>query len=257
MSAAVTTPPKCPTPAKARYATQVGADVAAHRVQIAVGQLLNPYRCRPECGWWHLSKKPSTAIPHNAVADPGTVARLAAMAGPEFLALVADEARDQGPVEERIAVRDPALLKRWRTALGDLIHDINEQLARQLLTDPDWRRRTVAFKDCLELRRAECAERRRAAGEADAAGRHEEAEARKAEQAGQRQPPRGAANRLRAEAGERAIDRLIEAHRPEFTRYLAEECECIGTPLPARVQRYLDQDPAPLDPGPGADQPTA
>ncbi|WNI19150.1 hypothetical protein [Actinacidiphila sp. ITFR-21] len=241
----MTTSSKCPTPGKARYATRVGADVAARRVQIAVGRILNPYQCNPSCGWWHLSKKPSTVIPADAVADPETLARLTAMAGPDFHLLVAEEARERCALGERIAIRDPALLQRWRGALGALIHDVNEQLARGLNPDVEWRRKTTAFKDCLESRRAECAERRRASGEAEAAERHEEAEARKAERAAERRPPQGEANRLRAEAGQAAIGRLIQAHHPEFTRYLAEECQRVGGELPARVRRYLDQQDSP------------
>lgn len=44
----------CPTPTKARYATQTTADRAGRHAALTVGRLLHPYECC--CGWWHLTK---------------------------------------------------------------------------------------------------------------------------------------------------------------------------------------------------------
>lgn len=44
----------CPTPTKARYATEATADRAGRHAVATVGRHLRPYVCR--CGWWHLTK---------------------------------------------------------------------------------------------------------------------------------------------------------------------------------------------------------
>lgn len=233
---------KCPTPSKKRHATREGAESAARNAQVGVGQLLDPYLCQPGCEWWHLSKKADQTLPADAVADPSVIEHLAAMDDVEFRAVVADEARGRAERPHRIALRDPQLVGRWRKALGVQIHDVDRQLSMRADEGrTEWRRRAVAFKNVLEVRRSECIP----LVEAAEAESRAELKLHAAERELARQAARAAkkpAAELRAQAGEAAIQRLIDAHGGEFSRYLAEECARLDTPLPARVAKYLNQE---------------
>ncbi|NUP46187.1 MAG: hypothetical protein HOW97_02575 [Catenulispora sp.] len=232
---------QCPRPEKHRYATRHGAETAAYRAQIGVGQILNPYLCQG-CGWWHLSKKAADTVPAGAVADPAVVERLVALDDIAFRALAGDEARGQVAMPERIALRSPRLVARWRRALGLIIQDVDTQLSmRRGEKNTDWGRRILAFKTVLDARRAEAGE---VLASTEGAAQAEQARLG-VERARARQEALAAkksAAELRALAGDAAIKRLIDAHGLEFSRYLAEECARLGTPLPARVAKYLDQE---------------
>lgn len=229
----------CPTPSKRRYATREGAKHAAHNAQIGVGQILDPYYCYPGCEWWHLSKKPSDALPEGTTPDPAVVEQLAALDDTALMGTVADETRGAADIPTRLALRDPRLLTRWRKAIGALMTDADAQLSmRAKEGKTEWRRRTLGFKRALEARRAECADRIAASEEETKAAWLQHAAAR--EQARQEAiAAKKSAAAQRALAGEVAVQRLIDAHGVEFARYLAEECERIGTPLPDRVAKYL------------------
>jgi hypothetical protein len=135
-------------------------------------------------------------------------------------------------------------VKRWHKALGALIQSVNAQLAmRSDEKKTDWGKRALTVKASLEARRTECPVLLAAAAAAAQAEQQrkaaERAEARKIA----RTPKKDAAT-LREQAGDAAIKRLIQAHGTEFAHYLAEECRQVGTPLPARIQRVLDQEEA-------------
>lgn len=239
----------CPTPGKSRYATRQAAESAATRAQVGVGQILNPYPCLPGCQWWHLTKKPTDLIPDDMATTPEDVARIAAMDPAAFQALVNDEVIGTAAMTDRLALREPANLKRWRAALNVLLSDINQQLASSAHPLSDWRRRAEGYRALIATRIEECRELRVEEHLQRTADEQRGAADRKAERALNREP-RGEASRLRAEAGEAAIKRLIEAHQDEFSQYLAQECERIGAHLPKRIQRYLDDRAAEREPAP-------
>lgn len=258
--------PACPTPLKKRYATREAAHSAARGVQLAIPAPLYPYTC--VCTWWHLSRQPSDTVPTDATPDPADVARLELLSDTGFRELVSLEARGRLPMHDRIAVRHPSLLLRWQRALKELRADINVQLNERkqdttLLTH-DWRKRAEGYRDSLTLRIQECRdlraadmEKTKAQREADKAAnllaradtQQQAAESNRARrearngQLDQRLDDYGVpAHRnkeLRRQAGENAIQRLIDAHGPEFTRYLAEECAVLGATIPNRVRKHL------------------
>jgi hypothetical protein len=233
----------CPTPSKKRYATREGAEAAAYGAQIPVGKTLTPYLCQPRgCGWWHLSKQAPDAIPNGAQADPQIVEHLLSLDDVAFRDAVADEACGKADTPTQIALRDLRLVRRWHKALGTLIQDVNAQLAmRSDEKKTDWGKRALTVKASLEARRTECPDLLTAAAAAAQAEQQRKA-AERAEARKIARTPKKDAAALRAQAGDAAIKRLINAHELEFARYLTEECERLDTPLPTRIERLLDQE---------------
>ncbi|MFE1451934.1 hypothetical protein [Streptomyces olivaceoviridis] len=258
--------PACPNPQKKRYATREAADNAARRSQIAIEEPLHPYICI--CTWWHLSKQPTNAVPADAVADPDDIHRLELQSDTAFRETVALEARGKLPMNDRIALRHTSLLLRWNRTLKELRTDINQELNNRrhdtTLATHDWRKRAEGYRDVLTLRlqenrdlraheleqakqqreatkaanlteQANIQQRAAASNAARRAARNEETD-RALDRLG---IPQHATKELRRQAGERAIQRLIDAHGPEFSQYLAEECAVLGAPLPNRVRKYL------------------
>lgn len=262
----------CPTPAKKRYATSEAADRAAHGAQLAIPGPLHPYMC--VCTWWHLSKKPPTTIPDNAIPDPADIHRLELQSDGAFRETVSIEARGKAPMADRIALRHTSILLRWQRTLKELRGDINRQLTERAgdrtLEAHDWRKRAEGYRASLTIRLDECRDlraldlhRQKEQREADKARNladqndiQQRAAASNAARRAARDAdtdqqldtygiPQHANKELRRQAGERAIKRLIDAHGDEFSQYLAEECAVLGATLPNRVRKYLT-DPADL-----------
>lgn len=121
------------------------------------------------------------------------------------------------------ALRHRSNLERWDACLRVMLIDLQGQLAdpaRKKAEHAEWRKRAVNFHNAVLRRRAE----------ADALLR-------------QKQHAASAASALaanaRRDAGERAIQRLKDQHQAEFVRFLAEEYEADGIPLPDRLYRHL------------------
>lgn len=225
----------CPTPGKSRYATSTAADQAAHRAGLSLGIPLRAYECA--CSWWHITKSPA---PEHANIQPTTAAiqYLAALPDIDFREIVALEARGQGEPVHNAALRDVALVRRWRKSLGQLMNDIDQQLADRRhdrsLSSHDWRKRAVTYRNTLTLRTTEC--RRQLAELQEYMARTKQSrlmDAQIAAAAGT------TAAELRRMAGEVAVERLINAHGQEFSGYLAEAFKELGLNVPARVQRHL------------------
>lgn len=256
----------CPTPDKKRYATPEAAHNAAHRSEIAMGYPLHPYICT--CTWYHLSKQPQNNIPADATANTADVTRLQLQSHTTFRATVANEARGNGTIQDRLALRHRGLLERWQKALKELHADITTQLKQRAndntLEAHDWRRRATSYRNTLTARSNECRDllaqavaktNEEKTAEREAHNQAIRALQQKAQQANAARReardnaldghldragiPRYEAKELRRQAGENAIQRLIDAHGLEFSRYLAEECEALGAPLPKRVERHL------------------
>lgn len=215
----------CPTPLKARFATQAAAESAARRAVLGVGKYLTPYSCDESCGWWHLTSKPRPPVPEVTLADVAAVHQLDEDA---FRELVGNDARNGAAPLRSMALRDPSLAARWVRALKDLQRDLNAQFRlRSGDYDKDtraWRLGAEKFQASLRERRSEAVEIIRVAGTAVV----DPGSSQQAERDG------------REAAGELAVNRLIAAHRAEFTELLAEEYERVGVALPGRIQRHLD-----------------
>jgi hypothetical protein len=141
---------------------------------------------------------------------------------PAFGRHVLSELRGQLDPQACEALRHPANLTRWRISLTALTVDIQAQLTSPAVKGPGhavWRKKTVHFN-------AEVLKRR---GEVDHLLARKKAEERAEAKA------RGAARRAqqpqRSEAGERAVRRLVSAHRAEFVTLLAEEYAELGLEL--------------------------
>lgn len=225
---------RCPTPAKARYATREAAGRAAHSASLAFGQTLRPYEC--PCSWWHLTSSPApAALQPAAHADIQYLATLPAI---DFREIVSADARGTAEPQHQAALRAPANLKRWQKALGELDQDLCEQLRRrrhdQSLLGHDWRKRAATYRGALTVRMTECQRLRAEAHERAQRGRETKRhDAEVAAAAGV------SVSELRRRGGEVAIERLINAHGAEFSRYLAEAFTDLGLTVPDRVQRHL------------------
>jgi hypothetical protein len=252
----------CPTPDKTRrYATQEGAESAARRAQISVGQLLYPYPCA--CTWWHLSRTKTTNPLPDTPANPIDVVRLRTIPDIAFRGIVADDATGKAPMPDRLALRHPHNHKRWARILSDLILDIHQQRKDrkddQSLTAHDWRKRSTAYEASLQVRIAECRqlqsdERIRVMQTTETtndAAKQDRQESRTTTMTALTTPEdpdakqtrlaaRQEQKELRRIAGEAAIKRLIDAHGSEWCQLLAEECDRIGAELPGRVAKYLN-----------------
>lgn len=123
------------------------------------------------------------------------------------------------------ALRNRVNLYRWRDALQVMVKDLQDQLAdpeRKAPEFADWRRRALKFQTGVLQRQAEAQELVRRAQR-----KYSTAESKAASLA------------ARKDAGERAIKRLIEAHRAEFVGYIAQEYAADGIPMPDNQYREL------------------
>jgi hypothetical protein len=220
----------CPTPTKARYATQNAAITAAARASFGLGTPLRPYEC--PCSWWHLTSKRADLIPNPASATEVDIERLMSIPESDFREIVVADTRSEGAPGERAALRHPRILGRWKKTLGELVSDIEQQLRdRRHVTD--WRKRALGHRDALIVRVTEC---RRLRSEVHVElmrrGEFRRRDAEAAAAAG------ATVKELRANAGELAVDRLIAAHRDEFERYLTEEYKAFGLQIPDRSAKW-------------------
>ncbi|XCM28925.1 hypothetical protein ABXI76_05570 [Streptomyces parvus] len=227
----------CPHPTKSRYATLEAANKAAHRVTHQAGLPLRPYEC--PCSWWHLTKTPApAALPTASDATLADIQRLASLPDIDFRNIVAADARGEGKPGDRGALRAKQNLTRWKRCLGQLHKDLNDQFQENRgnpsLLAEDWRKRAAGYRETLTLRLSES---RRLKAEAHAEMvRNQEYKKHDAEVAA---AAGATVQELRAHAGEVAKERLINAHQPEFRRYLIDAYAELGISLPARIRRRI------------------
>lgn len=123
------------------------------------------------------------------------------------------------------ALRNRTNLYRWHDALLALVKGLQDQLADPERKGPEfaeWRRRALGFQARVLQRHNEARELIRRA-------RHKYSTAES----------KAASLAARKEAGERAIKRLIEAHRAEFVGYIAQEYAADGIHMPDNQYREL------------------
>jgi hypothetical protein len=132
---------------------------------------------------------------------------------------------DLDPVAHQ-ALRHPDNLLRWNDTLTTMHKSVNQQLAdpgRRGKEYADWRRRAIVFQASVSTHRAEAKHLLRQQYV---------------------HPPENRAKPkkvTRQEAGERAIQRLVEAHRGEFLAMLAEELKVDGLSLSEAAQREAER----------------
>lgn len=150
----------CPTPTKKRYATQEAAYARAPRAELVLGYPLYPYQCTG-CGWVHLTSNPGNWTPPGATPAPGDVARIAHLNATDFTHLVTNDTKGRITRADRLALRHPDNLTRWRHTLKTLRADITKQLAARAgaTHDPhnvDWLNRATGYRNTLNARLTEC-----------------------------------------------------------------------------------------------------
>ncbi|MEV7466188.1 hypothetical protein AB0O20_06685 [Streptomyces kronopolitis] len=225
----------CPTPDKRRYATVEAAELEARRAQISAGRPLAVYLCDPSCGWYHLTKRDTTSA---AAVDLNVVRLVASLDDTAFAGLVARDIRSQAHPAEAAALRQPQLLTRWATAISQFQISIEAQFAAKggdrSPEATDWRKRASHLRFAAAARRKEA----RVSISARSGNREWATEARRENWlANQEAKARNDADyaaaglareeqkRLSREAGDQAVQRLVEMHRNDFNRLLIEECE--------------------------------
>jgi hypothetical protein len=208
----------CPTPKKKRFATIEAAQAAADKASFELDKTLYPYETCP-CGWIHLTSK------ERRVNETPSATSLGSLDGVAFAKVVQDDVRGTAHEDDSAALRHPQNLNRWRLALLDFKADVNRQRASRVSEKGDdvdeWRQRVSVVQRTIAMRLTECRSHIEYV-------RIQNTERKRAEKD------------QRHEAGERAVDRLVEAHQQEFQQYLQEECEALGVELPKRIRRYLE-----------------
>jgi hypothetical protein len=147
----------CPKPYKRSYTTLAEAHDAAVHDGLTYGNGLFPYHCL--CGAFHLSKDANGQLPTHQPANPERVAALRSLSATAFEHVVAADIRNMGAVADRIALRHPDNLTRWRWTLKALRSGISRQLAERTHdthANLTWRRRAEGFRDTVDMRLAEC-----------------------------------------------------------------------------------------------------
>ena len=157
------------------------------------------------------------------------------MSDRQFRQIVADEVR--GEVRNAAALRHDDLLDRWGQALLDLTFDLDAQLSeKKHIKDPEtraWRRAALRFRGGVQVRREECKTLVKARNHAESEERAAEAHARRLARIAEKE----ARIAKHTPAVDRAIERLIQANRSEFSRYLIEEHTLDGLPVKDRWVR--------------------
>lgn len=166
--------------------------------------------------------------------DPGHAERTArwlrALNDEMFAGQVTEDAHGRLDAEAAAGLRHSLVRRRWLAEIQLKLTDIQRQFAaRKSERGPEakeWRLRALSWQERLLTRRNEA--RRLLAEERAVAAVHREEDL--------------SARRRRGEIGESAIARLIDAHRGEFDRLLAEEYLSAGVPLPrAAVERAMGE----------------
>ena len=149
--------PPCPNPHKARYATVQAANRRCTITELRIGTTVYPYECI--CGYWHLTKNPTAHLPTWRQPKADEIHRLQHLPAHDFTRIVRADIDSRNPTAERLALRHPHLLTRWRWTLRTLLTDVNRQLTERA-HDPyyahDWQHRAERFRDAVRLRLTEC-----------------------------------------------------------------------------------------------------
>jgi hypothetical protein len=139
----------------------------------------------------------------------------------DFRRVVSDDAKGELQQTLAAALRHDDVLDRWDEALTGLLVDVNAQLAAKKgdKAARGWRGAAMRYQSGLAERRKECKHL--------TADRNYEERTRKRHDG----PSRRERKEMSRPAGERAVERLIQAHKAEFHALLIEEHERDGLPV--------------------------
>jgi hypothetical protein len=146
----------CPTPHKKKHATEDDAEIQRTEDGFRYGTALYTYRCI--CGLFHLTRNDTGTLPAYETAPDDAVARLRTLTMRDFTDLVDADVKRTADLADRLALRHPDNLTRWRWALKDLRADVTRQLA----TNPDtpqtqaWRAKAEFYRNQVDLCLTEC-----------------------------------------------------------------------------------------------------
>lgn len=158
----------CTTPHKQTYNTRDEAELQRVEDGIRYGTALYPYQC--VCGKWHLSRNTDQDLPAYERPDPADVARIRGLTASAFTALVDADAKNTASLADKLALRHPDNLTRWRWALKTAHTNITRQLAdTEHPHHPAWRYRAETYRNKIETRLAECRRLRAQASQSRAA----------------------------------------------------------------------------------------
>lgn len=228
---------ECPTPQKGRYATREVASQAATRYGFMYETTLRSYECA--CTWYHLTTGAAPDPLDMDAADQAHIQYVAALPDAPLREIVEQDARGIARPADAAALRNEMNLTRWKEMIGQLLNQVETRISARR-KDPsleahDWRKRALVYRNVLIQRKNEC-KQLRAEAHADMIRKHDSRlrEAKRLKVTG------ADIKVLRGQAGEVAIDRLINAHGVEFSNYLADAYKELGLELPDRVKRHLD-----------------
>jgi hypothetical protein len=146
----------CPTPHKKKHATEGDAEIQRTIDGFRYGTALYTYQCI--CGQFHLTRSSTGTLPAYEIAPTEAVARLRTLPMRDFTDLVDADAKRTADLADRLALRHPDNLTRWRHALKDLRTDVTRQLA----ANPDipqtqtWRAKAEFYRNQVDLCLTEC-----------------------------------------------------------------------------------------------------
>lgn len=147
-------PTACPTPRRVSHPNQETAHRQRVNDLLRDNATLYPYKCR--CGQWHLTPNLDDELPTYQQASPEHVERLRRLDGTAFAVLVDADAKKTASIAERLALRHPDNLTRWRWALKRLQAEVRRQLASEEPDQGEWRAKAQYYGDVLSDRAAEC-----------------------------------------------------------------------------------------------------
>lgn len=155
----------CPTPRRVSHPTEQAANRQRINDLLRDNATLYPYKCR--CGHWHLTPSLHQELPTYRQAKPEDVQRVRRLGRIDFTALVDADAKRTAAIADRLALRHPDLLTRWRWTLKTLQNEVRDQLTKD---GPDnWRAKAQYYADALTDRLTECQSLRTQASAARAA----------------------------------------------------------------------------------------
>lgn len=146
----------CPTPHKRKYATHDEAELQRTQDGFRYGTALYTYRCI--CGRLHLTSNPAGTLPAYQPPAPADIDRLRTLPMPDFTNIVDGDIKRTATIPDRLALRHPHNLTRWRHALRDLRTGVNRQLAAvpDIPRAQEWRTKAEYYRIQIDLALTEC-----------------------------------------------------------------------------------------------------
>lgn len=150
----------CPTPIKKKHATEEDAEIQRTKDGFTYGTALYTYLCI--CGSFHLTRDDTGTLPAYETAPDHAVARLRTLPMRDFTHIVDTDIKRTANLTDRLALRHPDNLTRWRHALRAIRTDVTRQL-NAVPTNPhtqEWRTKAEFYRNQVDLALTECQQHR-------------------------------------------------------------------------------------------------